>query len=168
VVRKRTKQLLGLVIGGRDDYFFNYVVSLFEDFGVDYLQAEDVYSAVAELAAAKGSEVIAVGRIELLAEEQGTFFDIARNNSAVCCCFVEGDIVFGLSGIAEATEAGAIVIQQVGQLDPIISSLLARNVGESLKKNAKKHILIDDFRCTEEEFNALLGAESDDEENLIE
>jgi len=115
------------VVGGRGDDFVGYVGGVLDDFEVEYSLCEDVYSAVARLAKMPEA-VVVLGRFERLNREGPRFFEMAREQGHICCCYVDTEATFRRKGVFEAARAGALVLQKSSQIEQVISKMLAGSV----------------------------------------
>jgi len=156
-------QLLAIVVGSSTDDFVRHATDLLEDYGVKLVRCDDVYSAVGELAKSTDGSVLVIGRLEQLSKEQGRLFHIVSKKGIFCCCLADRNSAqmqrcFGRPELVEKA-AEVFVINEQGQVEKVITKLVADNLAMSLcrKKNRSAEFIKDDFLTTKAELDALLG-----------
>ena len=123
---------------------------------------EDLYSAVAELAARSSGRTLVIGRLSELTRENSVFFSIAARNGAACCCLQPADGPSNGSDVVAAVQAGARLIAGNGDLAHAIEEWLAADrVADTTSLN-DLGLADEEFRTTQAELSALLGPETDD------
>ena len=157
--------LLVIVVGGLADEFVRQVKNILERLSVEFVQCDNVYSAVGDLAKIENQNVLIVGRIGLLSIEQGRFFHIVRVKGYRCCCLVDRDLVGRQKLILKAIESGAYMIDKPAEIEEVLMKLLADgkvcSSGEKENRRASG-FLKDEFLTTKAELDALLEVQSDE------
>jgi len=120
-------RLRAVIVGDRGDDFVGYVGGVLDDFEVEYVLCEDVYSAMTRLAKMPAA-VVVLGRFERLNREGTRFFEMLREQGHICCCYVDSEATFRRKGIFEAARAGAMVLQKRSQIEQVVSKTLAGGV----------------------------------------
>ena len=152
---------LGLIaIGDAKDVPNQDAVRLADEYELELTVCEDVYSAVAALAARTGKRFLIVGRLRRLASEDGLFFQVAARNGARCLCVLETDRAPDRGEVLAALGAGAQVVGRVEDVRAILEEWLSRNdCDDDLPVGRSR--AIEEFRTTDAELDALLGHELD-------
>jgi hypothetical protein len=157
--------LLVILIGALEDEFVRHTMNLLERLGVEFVLFDNVYSAVGDLAKRESRNVLIIGRIGLLSEEQGRFFHIARAKGYRCCCLADRDLVGRQKLILQAIESGAYLIEKPAEIEEVLMKVLAGgkvcSSGEKENRRASG-FLKDEFRTTKAELDALLEVQSDE------
>lgn len=147
----------GMVVGDLDDRFVRYAANLLCEFGVDCLECDDVYSAVAELSKTEElSDVLVIGRFEQLSREDGRFFEIVAQKGFKCCYLT--DEVHKQKKICQWRHGDVFVVGEYHELDAILTKLISRNWSSSkVRGDNGPNFNREEFAATKAELDALLG-----------
>jgi hypothetical protein len=171
-----------VVVGNPGGELAQTAASLAREAGIDAVACDDVYAAVTQIAKAADRRILIAGRIQDLAREKGSFFQIAAAHAIRCCCLLDRAGPAGRAGDAHrdpsllgprtqdllaAVHAGATVLSDAQDLRDIFEQWLAparrhdppRSGPES--SQAKRRTRDDDasyedLRATDAELSALL------------
>ncbi len=149
-----------IVVGDARDDLVAQTLRLAGEYEVDVTRCDDIYAAVAELAAPGHGGVLLVGRFRELARQRGRLFALAARHRARSCCLLESDASARQGDILSAVRAGIVLVGCVEEIEPILEDWLACNGGRQ-SGPGRRGLTDDEFRATEAELNALLGREVD-------
>lgn len=149
-----------IVVDGSRDDLIAHALRLASEYEVQIVQCDDVYMAVAEMAAAGSDAVLLVGRLDEMARENGRLFALAARNGARCCCVLESGCPAGRASVLAAVRSGVSLVAGVDEIGCALKEWLTSSGCRS--KPSDSHLLEDEFRATEAELNALLGLDVDE------
>ena len=148
--KENKESLRAVVIGMPDDEFIGYVSAMLQEYEIEKISCQDVYSAVVELAKTGWQDIFIVGRMERLAWEKGRFLQKAAEHNAACIClWPKGDVRETYNG-ADTVK----IITEQGPFEETLKSLLGCG-GESCVKDGKQ-FNANQFLTTKAELDALL------------
>jgi len=153
-----------LIVGSCKDDFICRTAEMLGSLCVDFVRADDVYSAVGELVRNGRGKTIVVSRIEQLSREQGRFFHIARRNGCSYCCLADGSLgrmrrraaTLGLAAMGMK----AFFVEEPAEVTRVLAGLLEdRRAGPMEGKEGDKTQLFgsEGYLTTTAELQALLG-----------
>ena len=154
-------QLLAIVVGRASDEFVRHTTVLLDNYEVETVLCENVYSAISKSAKNAHRNILVFGRLEQLGKEDGRFFEKANKDGTFCCCLAERYLDVKRKQISQAAGAGAIVINDWSEVEKVIAGFLAdKPVSLPAKKESSKaaNFNSDEFVTTKEELDALLEA----------
>ena len=149
-----------IVVDGRRDGLVGQTLRLTSDYDVEITQCDDVYSAVAELAAPGKSAVLLVGQLRELARENGRLFALAERNRAQCCCVLEPGRPAAQADVLAAIGGNVSLVAQAEELERVVQEWLAQS--RCRERPAGCNLADDEFRATEAELRALLERDVDE------
>jgi len=148
-----------MVVGSSTDRLIGHTVNLLDEFEIDFIECDDVYSAVCELARnAHEPNIFIIGRFEQLNRENGRFFDIARRYSHSCCCLVGSSSKY--ERLLELMQSGIFVASEPQQIRRLLSNLLLTGYRRPLTKKAAVKAAAfnrEKFAATKAELEVLFG-----------
>jgi hypothetical protein len=146
-----------IAVGGEHDGLAKHVYRVAAEYELPTVRCDDIYTAVADLAAERDHCALVVGPLRELAREGGHFFRVAARNRARCAVLLGPRGADGRDDVLMAVRAGAWVIDRVDELLGVVETWLARPVHSP----AGPRLVSEEFRATEAELDALLGQEAD-------
>jgi hypothetical protein len=149
-----------IAVGDPCGEFVRAMIRLAQDCEVEVVPCDDVYSAVAATAGARGQRTFVVGALRELAREDSRFFRIAEANAWRCCCLVGKGPTVGSGGMLAAIKAGVSLVGDAREVGPILKEWLAGGASRR-RRMGLIDLTDDDLRATEAELNALLGRGTD-------
>ena len=155
-------QLRAVVVGSSSDEFVRYAMDLLGEYEIEFVHCDDVYGAVGWLAKSSyGGNILAVGRLEKLAAEEGRFLERIGEDGLTCCCLANTNSGYKRK-VSTAKQAGAFVIKDPAKIGEIVTKLLAdrTQVPEKKQGNKAKDFDKNEFLVTKAEQDALLGTAS--------
>lgn len=152
-------QLQAIVVGSAADRFVRDVMRLLDNYGIEFVRCDDVYSAVGESARRENGSTLLVGRLGQLSGEGGRFFRMARESGHTCCCLADGAGRRRHQGVLAAMRMGTRVISDPAGIEAVIDELLAADRSCSADREGEREYLRGELRITEAEMDALLEGE---------
>jgi hypothetical protein len=144
-----------IVVGDSGSEFVREMVQLAGEYPVEPVPCEDVYGAVAQMAAA-GRRALIVGALRELEREDGRLFPLAQANAARCCCLLEKGTPARHDSACAAVQAGATVVGEMREVRAVLEDWLAHG----RRRSARTHVQNpppEELQATEAELNALFG-----------
>lgn len=146
-----------LAVGSSRDRLAIETLRLAAEYEVEGARCDDIYSAVADLAAGGRCCALVVGQLRDLGKEDGSFFRVAARNGARCAVLLEQAGLDDRRAVLTAVRARATMIDAVDELRGVVEAWLA---GPGCLPEVPR-LTGDEFRATEAELDALLGQEAD-------
>ena len=144
-----------IVVGDQRDPLVNEMVRLAQDYELEVIRCDDVYSAVTPLAKRADRCFMVVGALGELTREEGRFFALARESGARCCCLLDTDVTIEREKVLAAVRMGAYLVGQTEEMRELVEGWLAAE-GCHPGGTRAGPFLNEDFRATEAELRALL------------
>lgn len=157
------QKLKAIVVGKDGDEFVRQVYKLLNDYEIELICCNNVYTAVSQLAKKTHNNTVVIGRLEQLSREKGRFLQKIREKDIVCCCLVEGNSEQKRRQISAAKQMQAIIINEPAEIEEIMLELSAGDSASPLKKKANSGSsasVKDEFAVSKAELEALLGGQS--------
>jgi hypothetical protein len=149
-----------IVVGEPGSELVRTTVRLAGEGELDVVLCDNVYSATAGVAQAKGRRILVVGPIRDLADQNGVFFRIAHSHAARCCCLLDHRHRVGREDLRTALQSGVTIVGDVQDVGSVLtqwlttaSSAVARPPRATGDEGQEVR---DDWRATETELRALL------------
>jgi len=149
-----------IIVGDPCGEFVRATIRLAQQYEVEAVPCEDVYSAVAVMAGAGGRQALVVGMMQDLAKEDSQFFRIARANALRCCCVIDRGLAAGSRGVLAALQGGAALVGSGPEVDAVFTDWLSNGSGRTARMTLRD-LTDEDLRATEAELSALLGQGTD-------
>jgi hypothetical protein len=146
-----------MAVGSSRSRLVTEILRLAAEYEVEGARCDDIYSAVADLAAGPRCCALVVGPLRDLAKEDGSFFRVAARNGARCAVLLEQPGPDDRSAVLTAIRARATMIDAVDELRGVVEAWL---VSPGCPPQVSR-LAGDEFRATEAELDALLGQEAD-------
>ena len=153
------RQLQLVLIGKASGDFAGRVKRLADEAGLCVRICEDIYFATAVLSKMDNNVYcLVVGKFSDLSKEGFGFFNIVAKGGHKCCCGIDSGAVNVSEAVQKVLRAGALVIENTGEIEDIIFKLCKNDTaGELHNENAEIASNIKKFSPSREELDALLG-----------
>jgi len=154
------ESLFVIVVGAYGDSFINCLTSSLRRFGIEFCLCKNIYTAMVKLTQKGDKGLVVFGRIELLDNDKGRFFNKAKGNGVSCCCFTEGTSRRRQNRVIRAKDAGAFVITAFEQIEAFFEKTSLISFRESLDADRpvnNRSFMKETYQTTQEELDALLG-----------
>ena len=149
-----------IVVDGPRDDLVAPALRLTSEYDVEITRCDDIYSAVAELAAPGKSGILLVGQLRDMARENGRLFALAERNQARCCCVVEPNRPAAEADMVAAIRGRVSLVVRPEEIERVVREWLAWSGCRG--RSTACNLADDEFRATEAELRALLERDVDE------
>ena len=150
-----------IVVGNSRDQLIQYVINLVGGYEVEFSCCDDIYTAVIELAKKTGSNCLVIGRLSDLSKEKGRFLEKTSEKGFGCCCLADKKFTEQQFKISDVNRTHTFIVNEPTEIERVVKTFLPRSGAQSAnqkKINGSSDFMKDEFRTTEAELDALLGA----------
>jgi len=157
------RKLKAIVVGNDGDEFVRQSHKLLNDYEIELICCDNVYSAASQLAKNTYNNTVVIGRLEQLSREKGRFLRKIREKDIICFCLVDGSSAQKQRQTSAAKQMQAFIINEPAEIGEMMLKLLAGDLAGSSKKKARSapsSFIEKGFLPTKAELEALLGTAS--------
>ena len=149
--------LHALVIADIDDNFHRHCSQTLTEFEIPFTASPDIYHALVEIVKANyNSNIIVLGRLEQLSEEDGRFLEKLKEKRCPCCCLADKSSAANQEKMLDATQTGALIINDPDQIKPFVTELLNNHATAVSKESKTSEFFKKQFAISREEIDAIL------------
>jgi len=118
-----------ILVGAESDQFVRFATAMSSRLAVNFAVCRDLYEVAAELARRPVQRCLVVGRLEQLSRERGRLFEKAAQAGWACCCIAKKISGSTRNWAIRAMQSGAIVVNDVGQLEEVVTRMMSDTSG---------------------------------------